>query len=191
MTIQSISTKTFSLGLATAVLAITLGTPHTAAREFSTRAPITAQQITAQQRRTPSRAPSRTVETVRPVITTPITTPTNIDGFAYEYSIVGNWQGTMNYAGDDVLVHFELNLNNNGQGNWKIHGSDYDPVNDEWNPVILQQGQLSHSIQNTNVAIQLSGLNSPMSLDGDLLNNGTKISGSVEETGQVFSFTKG
>lgn len=106
-------------------------------------------------------------------------------------SIVGNWEGSMNYEGDDVLTHLKLSIPaGGGAASWKHMGSKQ--VNGQWVDAVLKQGSLSRSVQGDQVQLTLNNFygNSPV-LVGSFQNGGQKIAG--HEAGQpslLFRFNK-
>ena len=107
------------------------------------------------------------------------------------FSALGNWQGTMNNKGDDVLTYIQLNISGNN-GTWKHMGSKYNAQTDQWEDTILQQGSLTSSTQGMNVTIQMNNFHGAnVVLEGTATNNGTKIAGDVAGTNSgIFSLNK-
>ncbi|MEO1593516.1 MAG: hypothetical protein AAFU71_19840 [Cyanobacteria bacterium J06632_22] len=136
--------------------------------------------------RGPGRAPIRT----NPGVT--IGAPGG--GFIQAYSLTGSWTGTMAQAGDDVVIHYELTIQSNGQGSWRILGSEYNAQLDQWLPAILDEGTLTASVSQNNASIQLNNTanqSGQMQLSGTFQSGGSQLSGqSTDFPGIGFNFVK-
>ncbi|MEL7502771.1 MAG: hypothetical protein AAFN18_09905 [Cyanobacteria bacterium J06554_6] len=141
-----------------------------------------AQSLT---QRHPSRAPSRTTPNNK------VDTP---DRFTQANSLTGDWTGAMWRPGDDIVVHYELTIQSNGQGSWRMLGSEYNQQLDEWTPAILDEGTLTSSISQNSINIQLNGTGNQsgqMYLSGAFQAGGTQISGQSTDFPDVsFNFVK-
>ena len=110
-------------------------------------------------------------------------------------SIVGQWTGSMNYQGDDVLTNLELNIPaGGGAASWRHMGSKQ--VNGQWDGV-LKQGSLSRSVQGDQVELTLNNFyGNAVALEGSFQNGGQKIAGqkiaghAVGQQSLLFRFNK-
>ncbi len=106
-------------------------------------------------------------------------------------SIVGQWTGSMNYQGDDVLTHLELSIPlGGGAASWRHMGSKQ--VNGQWVDAVLKQGSLSRSVQGDQVELTLNNFyGNSVALEGSFQNGGQKIAGhAVGQQSLLFRFNK-
>ena len=133
--------------------------------------------------------PSRPVQ-----IETPSAQPAVPDGpfqFQTANSIVGDWQGLMHSAGDDVGAYLHLSIPaGNAPAVWQHMGAEY--VNDQWVDAVLAQGTLTKTVQGDQVTLMLHNFyGKTLQLQGSFQNGGQQISGHVAgEPNLVFGLNK-
>lgn len=106
-------------------------------------------------------------------------------------SLIGEWKGSANSKGDDVVTVLELSVPaGGGAASWRHIGSKQ--VNGKWQDAVLKQGDLTRTLQGNQVKLTLHGFyGKSLQLEGSFQNGGKKITGhQVGNENYVFRFEK-